>query len=102
MLTGPLFLEGVASARGLAIGEAVVVFPAAALDRVPDKDIDDPEAEASRFRQAVAAELAELQRLSERMRLLLSAGDRALFDAYALLRGGDGRVVLDAGRATFA
>jgi phosphotransferase system enzyme I (PtsP) len=45
-LSGTLFLEGVASARGLAIGEAVVVFPTAALDRVPDKDIDDPEAEA--------------------------------------------------------
>ncbi len=87
-----LFLEGVASARGLAIGEAVVVFPTAALDRVPDKDIDDPEAEASRFRQAVAAELAELQRLSERMRLLLAAGDRALFDAYALLLGSDSLV----------
>ena len=92
LLTGPLFLEGVASARGLAIGEAVVVFPSAALDRVPDKDIDDPEAEASRFRQAVAAELAELQRLSERMRLLLAAGDRALFDAYALLLGSDSLV----------
>ena len=91
-LTDTLFLEGVASARGLAIGEAVVVFPAAALDRVPDKDIDDPEAEASRFRQAVAAELAELQRLSERMRLLLAAGDRALFDAYALLLGSDSLV----------
>ena len=29
-LSGTLFLEGVASARGLAIGEAVVVFPSAA------------------------------------------------------------------------
>ncbi|MDS4031330.1 MAG: phosphoenolpyruvate--protein phosphotransferase [Candidatus Contendobacter sp.] len=91
-LMDTLFLEGVASARGLAIGEAVVVFPATALDRVPDKDIENPEAEASRFRQAVAAELAELQRLSERMRLLLSAGDRALFDAYALLLGSDSLV----------
>ncbi len=91
-LSGTLFLEGVASARGLAIGEAVVVFPATALNQVPDKDIDDPEAEASRFRQAVAAELAELQRLSERMRLLLAAGDRALFDAYALLLSSDSLV----------
>ncbi len=91
-LSGTLFLEGVASARGLAIGEAVVVFPATALNQVPDKDIDDPDAEASRFRQAVAAELAELQRLSERMRLLLAAGDRALFDAYALLLSSDSLV----------
>ena len=91
-LSGTLFLEGVASARGLAIGEAVVVFPATALNQVPDKDIDDPDAEASRFHQAVAAELAELQRLSERMRLLLAAGDRALFDAYALLLSSDSLV----------
>ncbi|HRD65958.1 MAG TPA: phosphoenolpyruvate--protein phosphotransferase [Candidatus Competibacter sp.] len=91
-LSGTLFLEGVASARGMALGEAVVVFPAAALDRVPDKDIDNPDAEAARFRQAVAAELAELQRLGERMRLLLSAGDRALFDAYALLLSSDSLV----------
>ena len=92
VLAGTLFLEGVASARGVAIGEAVVVFPATALDRVPDKQINNPDAEASRFRQAVAAELAELQRLSERMRLLLSAGDRALFDAYAMLLGSDSLV----------
>ncbi|MCB1919844.1 MAG: phosphoenolpyruvate--protein phosphotransferase [Candidatus Competibacteraceae bacterium] len=91
-LSGTLFLEGVASARGVALGEAVVVFPATALERAPDKDIDNPEAEAARFRQAVAAELAELQRLSERMRLLLSAGDRALFDAYALLLSSDSLV----------
>ncbi len=92
VLSGTLFLGGVASARGIAIGEAVVVFPVAALERVPDKDIDDPDAEASRFRQAVASELAELQRLSERMRLLLAPGDRALFDAYALLLSSDSLV----------
>jgi len=91
-LSGTLFLEGIASAPGVALGEAVVVFPATALDRVPDKDIESADAEASRFRQAVAAELAELQRLSERMRLLLSAGDRALFDAYALLLSSDSLV----------
>ena len=91
-LSGTLFLEGVASARGLALGEAVVVFPATALAQVPDKDINDPVAEATRFREAVAAELAELQRLGERMRLLLSPGDRALLDAYALLLGSDSLV----------
>jgi len=91
-LAETLFLEGVSSARGVAIGEAVVVFPSAALERVPDQDIADADAEASRFRQAVAAELAELHRLSERMRLLLSVGDRALFDAYALLLGSDSLV----------
>lgn len=91
-LAGTLFLEGVASARGLALGEAVVVFPATALAQVPDKDIDNPKAEAARFEQAVATELADLHRLGERMRLLLSPGDRALLDAYALLLGSDSLV----------
>ncbi|MFO1372696.1 MAG: phosphoenolpyruvate--protein phosphotransferase [Candidatus Competibacteraceae bacterium] len=92
VLAGTLFLDGVASAPGLALGEAVIVFPATVLDQVPDKDIADPDAEAARFQQAVTAELAELQQLSERMRLLLSAGDRALFDAYALLLSSDSLV----------
>ena len=91
-LSGTLFLEGVSSASGVALGEAVVVFPGTVLGQVPDKDTDSPEAEAVRFQQAVAAELAELQRLSERMRLLLSPGDRALFDAYALLLSSDSLV----------
>ncbi|MBK8182321.1 MAG: phosphoenolpyruvate--protein phosphotransferase [Candidatus Competibacteraceae bacterium] len=92
VLSASLFLEGVASAPGLGLGEAVVVFPATALAQVPDKGIEDPAAEAAHFRQAVALELAELQRLSERMRLLLSPGDRALLDAYALLLGSDSLV----------
>ena len=91
-LVGTLFLEGVASARGLGIGEAVVVFPVADLDSVPDKVITDVDAEASRFRQAVAVELAEIKRLGERMGRILSPGDRALFDAYALLLGSDSLV----------
>lgn len=91
-LSSTLFLDGVSSAAGVAIGEAVVVFPSTALAQVPDKDTRQPEVEATRFQQAIAAELAELQQLGERMRLLLSAGDRALFDAYALLLGSDSLV----------
>ncbi len=87
-----LFLEGVASAKGLGMGEAVVVFPEADLDSVPDKAVTNRKAEAARFQQAVTAELKEIKRLNKRMRRLLSAGDRALFDAYALLLGSDSLV----------
>ncbi len=89
---GTLFLEGVASARGLGIGEAVVIFPAAQLDLVPDKAVSDIEAETHRFQQAVKVELREIKRLSERIGGSLSAGDQALFDAYALLLGSDSLV----------
>jgi phosphotransferase system enzyme I (PtsP) len=91
-LGSTLFLEGVASARGLGIGEAVVIFPLADLDCVPEKAIDDVEAEKTRFQQAVKIELAEIKRLSERVGGNLSPGDQALFDAYALLLGSDSLV----------
>lgn len=91
-LDGTLFLEGVTTAKGLGLGEAVVIFPPAELDSVPDKAVTDRKAEAARFRQAVEAELQEIRHLSKRMRRLLSAGDRALFDAYALLLGSDSLV----------
>lgn len=90
--TGTLFLEGVTGAKGLGIGEAVVVFPATDLNSVPDKSITDTEAETNRFRKAVAAELREIERLRKRMQGLLSPGDQALFDAYALLLGSDSLV----------
>jgi phosphotransferase system enzyme I (PtsP) len=91
-LAGTLFLEGIASARGLGIGEAVVLFTASDLERVPDKAIIDTDTEAARFQNAVAIELAELKHLSERIGGNLSPGDQALFDAYALLLGSDSLV----------
>lgn len=93
-LAGTVFLEGVASARGLGIGQAVVIFPDANLASVPDKVLAPEviEAEAQRFRQAVEAELAELRQLGERLGKILSPGDQALFDAYALLLGSESLV----------
>ena len=87
-----LFLEGVASARGLGIGEAVVVFPEAALDSVPDKSISDTAQDEANFRHAVESEMAELKRLSQQLEGILDPGDRALFDAYALLLSSDSLV----------
>jgi len=89
VLSGTLFLEGASRIRGIGLGEAVVVFPLAELASVPDRVALDRRQEAHRFRQAITAELKEIKRLSKRMRPLLSPGDQALFDAYALLLGSD-------------
>ena len=91
-LAGTVFLDGVSSARGVGLGEAVVVFPTADLDSVPDKTVADLSAEEQRFREAVKVEMAEIRRLGERLGRILSPGDRALFDAYALLLGSDSLV----------
>jgi phosphotransferase system enzyme I (PtsP) len=87
-----VFLEGVASARGLGIGEAVVVFPETDLSAVPDKAISDTAADEANFSHAVATEMDELKRLSKQLEGILAAGDRALFDAYALLLSSDSLV----------
>lgn len=86
---GALFLEGVASAKGMGIGRAVVLFPVADLNSVPDKTVEDVNAECERFKQAVIEELAELKQLGQRLGRILSPGDQALFDAYALLLSSD-------------
>jgi phosphotransferase system enzyme I (PtsP) len=91
-LVDTLFLEGVSTARGLGIGEAVVIFPSASLDSVPDKAISDFASEARRFHQAVDAETKEIKQLSGRLGKILSPGDQALFDAYALLLSSDSLV----------
>lgn len=91
-LSQTLFLEGVSTARGLGIGEAVVIFPPANLDSVPDKKIQDAAPEAEKFKQAVVMETAEIKRLSDSLGKILSPGDQALFDAYALLLSSDSLV----------
>lgn len=91
-LSDALVLAGIASVAGLSLGEAVVVSPAIELESIPDKLTIDREAESLRFRQVVAAELAEIKRLSERMRSLLPADNHALFDAYGLLLSSDSLV----------
>jgi phosphotransferase system enzyme I (PtsP) len=88
-LVDTLFLQGVTSTKGLGLGRAVVLITKFDLDTVPDKTATDHEAETTRLRQAIAAELSEIRRLGERMQDLLSAADRALFDAHALLLGSE-------------
>lgn len=97
-LDGTLFLEGVACAKGLGLGQAVVLFPETDLDSVPDKVTSDPEIECERFRHAVQSELEELRRLGQRMGRILSPGDHALFDAYALLLSSESLVQGTLGR----
>ncbi len=83
------YVEGVAGAPGVAIGTAVVVYSPANLDAIPDRQISDPDAEESRFRAAVKTVLEDLRQMQRRLKRVLPAEDRALFDAYALLLGSD-------------
>ncbi|BES69931.1 phosphoenolpyruvate--protein phosphotransferase [Marinobacter nanhaiticus D15-8W] len=74
--------KGVAGAPGVAIGKGVVVYPPADLDAVPDKAVDDPEAEKETFLQAVSAVREDIQLVAERLAPQLRPEEQALFEVY--------------------
>lgn len=85
-------ISGLPGAPGVAIGTAVVVYPSADLDAIPDRYIDDTDAEEAVFLKAVDAVRADIDALVLRMAKVLPAEDRALFDAYLLMLGSDSLV----------
>jgi len=78
-------LTGIKAAPGVGIGIAVLPSPAAELEEVPDRNIDDPEAEEVAFREAVAAVQLELRASGERMATRLPIEAHAMFQIYAAL-----------------
>jgi len=81
----PRQIDGLAGAPGLAIGHAVVVFGASEINSVPDRTVEDTQAEEARLRAAVQVVRAEMAALGTDLEGTLSEADRALFDAYVLL-----------------
>ena len=78
-------LKGVSATPGAAIGHARVVFPQADLDAIPDRKVEDVEAEISEFRAAIASVERDMRQMSARMVDALPAEDIALFDALILM-----------------
>jgi phosphotransferase system enzyme I (PtsP) len=85
-------LRGLPGAPGLAIGQAMVVYPPANLDAIPDRKPADIEAEVESFYEATAAVQDDLRDYSNRMSGLLPAEDLALFDALLLMLDSDSLV----------
>jgi len=81
------YLQGVAGASGVAVGEGVVPSPLANLEAVLDRSARDPALEEAAFRAAVAAVQAELVASGERMHGLLPSESHALFEVYSMLVG---------------
>ncbi|MCW8910944.1 MAG: GAF domain-containing protein, partial [Gammaproteobacteria bacterium] len=80
-------LKGLSGSPGIAIGEALVVFPPANLDAVPDNSISEDEIneQLNAFSQAVANVEGEFRMLSQRMEGSLSKEELALFDVFGLM-----------------
>jgi phosphotransferase system, enzyme I, PtsP len=76
-------------APGVALGFAVVVYPLADLDVVPDRRTNDIQTEVEAFETAVAAVRNDIRQLETRVSTSLDAEDRALFNAYQLMLNSD-------------
>ena len=85
-------LRGLPGAPGLAIGQAMVVYPPENLDAIPDRKPVDIEAEVESFYEAAAAVQDDLRDYSNRMSGSLPAEDLALFDALLLMLDSDSLV----------
>ena len=77
--------DGVAGAPGIAMGHAVVILPPADLKSVPDKQVQDVDAEIALFRRALDAVRADMQQLSSKLSSQLRPEELALFDVYLMM-----------------
>lgn len=73
---------GIAGASGIVLGRAVVMYPPADIDSVPDRLAEDVDAEIELLQQAVIAVRQEISDLNEKMVNTLMPEERALFDVY--------------------
>ncbi|MEJ2620861.1 MAG: phosphoenolpyruvate--protein phosphotransferase [Candidatus Thiodiazotropha sp.] len=83
------FLQGRPGSPGVSLGTAVVVYPPADLEAVPDRPAKHPDVEEEAFRTAVAAVVQDLMAIEDRFEKSLPAEDRALFDAWLMMLGSD-------------
>ncbi|CAK0741613.1 phosphoenolpyruvate-protein phosphotransferase PtsP [Gammaproteobacteria bacterium] len=84
--------EGLAGAPGVVIGKTLVMHHQVDLDVVPDRRIEDPEAEVATFLAAVEAVQADIRELGHGLSQALSTEESTLFDAYLLMLGSDSLV----------
>ena len=73
---------GVPGATGIAIGRAVVMYPPADIDSVPNRAVDDVDEELDLLDAALDAVRTDVRNLNEKMSNSLLADERALFEVY--------------------
>lgn len=73
---------GVAGADGIALGRAVILYPAADLNSIPDREAEDISDELDLLAQAVSAVREDIKRLDAKMQDSLMSEERALFSVF--------------------
>ncbi len=81
--------SGVSGCAGVAIGTSAVVYPHADLSHIPERLIDDVEAEVDYFKACLNAVREEMRELNEQVGGRLAEEERLLFDAYVRILDDD-------------
>jgi phosphotransferase system, enzyme I, PtsP len=74
--------QGVPGSGGIALGRAVILYPPADLDAVPDREADDISEELELLDTALDSVREEIKQLDDKMQDALMAEERALFSVF--------------------
>ena len=77
-----LIAYGIGAVPGVAMGRALMIYPPADLDAIPDRSCNETTAEIEHFLAAITATKNEIKSIGERITDSLSTEDRALFEVY--------------------
>jgi phosphotransferase system enzyme I (PtsP) len=82
--SGPSYqlYQGVAGADGIALGRAVILYPAADLSAIPDREAEDISEELDLLQQALRAVREDIKNLDAKMQDSLMSEERALFSVF--------------------
>lgn len=80
--TSDTVFPGVSGSSGVAIGEAVVVFPRADLSQIPQRRTEDIESEIVFFKSCLELVRQDMRRLHEKLIGQVAEEERQLFDVY--------------------
>ncbi len=83
-------ISGSPASSGVVIGPAKVVFPSLDITTIPKRKTDDIQAELKALGKAVKRTHLQLEKMSSRMKGLVSDQERSLFDAYQQILGSAG------------
>ena len=78
-------IQGLPGAPGVAIGTAIAIYPTADLEKIPDRPVENTDAEIKAFNAALTSVKNDITTLSKRLQDVLPREERALFDAYLLM-----------------
>ncbi|MBV1908248.1 MAG: phosphoenolpyruvate--protein phosphotransferase [Kangiellaceae bacterium] len=83
-------INGTPASSGVVIGKAKVVFPSLNLSSISKRKTNDIPAEIKNLRKAVKRTHLQLEKMSNRMKGLVSDQERSLFEAYQQILGSAG------------